>query len=332
MKAKDGGEMSSDTKKDIQKTELLVQVARLYYEHNFSQSGIAKKVDLSRPYISKLLNEAKRRGIVKIEIKDPIKTENRMERSLRKYFGLDKVIIVPRVQEINPLRHVGEAAARYLNSIVKSGDVIGFSWGETIYECAKALQRREDLQDVVVVQMCGGVSNLKKNVYVSEIAKVFSETLGSEGYMLPFPAIMDNVQLKNVINEEHTMQEVLRYAKQVNIAIVTMGKFGNQCALARAGYLKPDEIGKLIEKGAVGDICTHVIDRNGGICDAALDDRTVAVSYEEIKKVDTRIGVAIGESKVESILGALRGGVVNVFITNEMTAEAMEEVCPEIFE
>lgn len=324
--------MTGDSKKDIQKTELLVQVARLYYEHNFSQNDIAKKVELSRPYISKLLNEAKRRGIVKIEINDPIKTENRMERSLRKHFGLDKVIIVPKVQEISPLRHVGETAARYLNSIVKSGDVIGFSWGETVYECAKALQRREDLQDIVTVQMCGGVSNLKKNVYVSEIAKAFSEMLGSAGYMLPFPAIVDSEQLRNVINQEHTMQEVLRYSKQVNIAIITMGKFGNQCALARAGYLKPDEIEKLIEKGAVGDICTHVINRDGEVCDAGLDDRTVAVSYEEIKKIDTRIGVAIGESKVESILGALRGGVVNVFITNEITAEAMEEACPEIFE
>ena len=128
------------------------------------------------------------------------------------------------------------------------------------------------------------------------------------------------------------MQEVLRYSKKANIAIITMGRFGNQCALARAGYLKPDEIERLIDKGAVGDICTHVIKRNGEICDTGLDDRTVAVSYEEIKKVDTRIGVAIGESKVESILGALRGGVVNVFITNEVTAEAIEEICPEIFE
>ncbi|MEZ3435331.1 MAG: sugar-binding transcriptional regulator [Lachnospiraceae bacterium] len=324
--------MSGESRKEIEKTELLVQVARLYYEHNFSQNDIAKKVDLSRPYISKLLNEARRRGIVKIEINDPIMTESRMERSIRKYFGLDRVIIVPKVQEVGALRQVGEAAARYLDSIIRSGDVIGFSWGETVYECVKALSRREDLQDIVAVQMCGGVSNVKKNVYVSEITKVFSEMLNSAGYMLPFPAIVDNEKSKGVIEKEHTMQEVLRHAKQVNIAIMTMGRFGNQCALARAGYLKPEEIEQLTQKGAVGDICTHIIDRNGELCDLSLDERTIAVPYHEIRRIETRIGVAIGDSKVESILGALRGHMVNVFITNEMTAEAIKEACQDIFE
>ena len=324
--------MSGETKKEIEKTELLVQVARLYYEHNFSQNDIAKKVDLSRPYISKLLNEARRRGIVKIEINDPIMTESRMERSIRQYFELDRVIIVPKVQEVGALHQVGEAAARYLDSIIRSGDVIGFSWGETVHECVKALSRREDLQNIVAVQMCGGVSNVKKNVYVSEITKVFSEMLNSAGYMLPFPAIVDNERSKSVIEKERTMQEVLHYAKQVNIAIMTMGRFGNQCALARAGYLKPDEIEQLIKKGAVGDICTHIIDRNGELCDLGLDKRTIAVPYDEIRSIETRIGVAIGDSKVESILGALRGHMINVFITNEMTAEAIKEACPDIFE
>ncbi len=324
--------MGGESRKEVEKTELLVQVARLYYEHNFSQNDIAKKVNLSRPYISKLLYEARRRGIVKIEINDPIMTETRIEQCIRKFFELDRVIIVPKVPEINALRQVGEAAARYLNSIIRSGDVIGFSWGETVYECAKALNRREELQDIVAVQMCGGVSNLKKNVYVSEITKVFSEMLNSAGYMLPFPAIVDNEKSKNVIKKEHTMQEVLRYVKQINIAIMTMGRFGSQCALARAGYLKTDEIEELIKKGAVGDICTHIINKNGVVCDPELDERTIAVSYDEIKKIETRIGVAIGDSKVDSILGALRGHVINVFITNEMTAEAMKEACPEIFE
>ena len=113
---------------------------------------------------------------------------------------------------------------------------------------------------------------------------------------------------------------------------MTMGRFGNQCALARAGYLKPEEIEQLTQKGAVGDICTHIIDRNGELCDLSLDERTIAVPYHEIRRIETRIGVAIGDSKVESILGALRGHMVNVFITNEMTAEAIKEACQDIFE
>ncbi len=324
--------MSNERKKDIDKIELLVQVARLYYEYNFSQNEIAKKVNLSRPYISKLLNEAKQEGIVKIEINDPVRTENLMEKKLREFYGLNKVIVVPKTEDIKPLQQVGEAVARYLNTIIKDGDVIGFSWGETIYECAKALNKREDLKNIVTVQMCGGVSNTERNVYVSEISKSFSAMLNSTGYVLPFPAIVDNEQIKVAIDREQTMQKVRHYVEQANIAIVTMGKFGKLCALSRADYLKSDEVERLIEKGAVGDICTHIINGQGEICDEQLDARTVAISYESIKSIETRIGVAIGGSKVNCIFGALRGGVVNVFVTDENTVEIMRTIKPEIFQ
>ena len=101
--------MGNNRNKDIQRTELLVQVARLYYEHDLSQNEIAKKINLSRPYISKLLHEAKQAGIVKIKIEDPVMSENWLERKLRVYYGLNKVIVVPKVEDINPLQQVGEA-------------------------------------------------------------------------------------------------------------------------------------------------------------------------------------------------------------------------------
>lgn len=324
--------MNADTTKDIQRIELLVQIARLYYEYNFSQNEIAKKVHLSRPYVSKLLNEAKREGIVRIEIKDPIRSESLLERKIRQYFGLRKVIVVPRVDGENPLQQVGVATARYLDSILTSGDVIGFSWGGTVYECAKALQKRDDLRNITAIQMCGGISNLQKNVYVSEITKAFVDMLNGSGYMLPFPAIVDSRQLREEIDKEKTMQQVMEYADKISVAIITTGQISNQCALARAGYLKPEEIHQLKEKGAVGDVCTHVINADGEICDEELDARTVTVPYESIKKIETRIGVAIGELKVESIFGILAGEVVNVFVTDENTAELMKALRPEIFE
>ena len=50
---------------------LLVEAARLYYEHDFSQQQIAQKLGVSRPGVSRLLNKAREQGIVRIEIRDP---------------------------------------------------------------------------------------------------------------------------------------------------------------------------------------------------------------------------------------------------------------------
>jgi len=40
-------------------TSLLVEIARLYYEHNFSQQKIASKLGISRSGVSRLLQRAR---------------------------------------------------------------------------------------------------------------------------------------------------------------------------------------------------------------------------------------------------------------------------------
>lgn len=49
----------------------ILEVAKMYYIENLTQSEIAKELNLSRPSISKMLNEAKESGIVTININSP---------------------------------------------------------------------------------------------------------------------------------------------------------------------------------------------------------------------------------------------------------------------
>ena len=91
--------------------------------------------------------------------------------------------------------------------------------------------------------------------------------------------------------------------------------------LVHTGYISQNKMDELSAKGAVGDICTHLIDINGNICDEELDQRTAAVPLDDIRNKKYRIGVAQGLSKVDCILGALNGRIVNVLITNEETAQ-----------
>ena len=67
---------------DERKTALLVKVAKLYYEEDMGQEAIAKSIGLSRPYISRLLAEAKEMGIIQFRIIDPLKGESDLERKL----------------------------------------------------------------------------------------------------------------------------------------------------------------------------------------------------------------------------------------------------------
>ena len=316
--------MDRKREEEYKRIELLVNVARLYYEHDYNQSKIAEKLRLSRPYISKLIAQARAEGIVSIQINDPIHAENALERQLRQRFALRKVIVVPQSLDQAPLAKVGIACARYLNTILSDGDTIGVAWGATMFAFAgHAIVRQNNLSDITVVQICGGVSNSDRNIYASEIPKLLADALGGTPYLLPLPAIMDSVQVKESVLTDHSISRVVEYALAANIALFTVGDFGTNNALFHAGYLDEQQLKKLEANGAVGDICSHFIDESGRLCDKDLDGRTISLPLEELKKKDYRIAVAIGKSKVRSICGALNGGHLNVLITNEETATAV---------
>lgn len=307
--------------RNFKRQRLLVQVAKLYYEEGYGQEKIAETLNLSRPYVSKLLNAAREEGIVRIQVIDPLNLESSLEREFRQRFNLLKAIIIPGEEDGERLRHVGEAAARYLNEIIEDGSVIGTSWGGTIYECSKALIQRKDLNGVVSVQLCGGVSDVSQSVYASPIADNFSALLGASSYMLPLPAIVESREIGEALKTDGSIAGVFQRGEEAEIALFTAGTFGQRSALYQAGYLKDEDLVRLKKLGAVGDICSHVINIEGQICDPDLDARTMAVGLDKIKNKKYKIGVAQGFSKVDSLCGALCGGIINVLVTNEETAE-----------
>ena len=310
---------------DYEKQRLMVQAARLYYEEDCSQEQVSRRMGLSRPYISKLLAGARQAGIVQIRVTDPLSVETALERRLMERFGLKRAIILPQLPGVDAQRQLGEAAARYLNDILRDGDIVGTSWGDTMYRLSQSLIPRPDLKSLQYVQLCGGVSDLHMAVYASEIASGFSSALGCAAHLIQLPAIVQSRELKAMLERDDSMARAFRCWRDARVLLFTVGTFGDQNALVRVGYLHRELMDDLLKRGAVGDVCTHVVDRQGRICDEALDARTIAIPFDEMRQKPWRICVAQGPGRVDSMLGALRSGIVNVLITNETTAEGLSE-------
>ena len=77
-----------------EKAERLVQIAKMYYEENLTQSEIAKKLDVSRALICRLLNEARNYGIVTIQIHSPEEDSSLLKNQLKNSFKIEDVFIV----------------------------------------------------------------------------------------------------------------------------------------------------------------------------------------------------------------------------------------------
>ena len=145
---------------DHDKDRLSINVAKLYYRSEYSQQKIAEELGISRPSVSRLLQYAKEKGYVKIQIFDPVEDMSHMEQLLVERFHLSEARIASSTlkdeQEIK--KYIGLKAAEYLDSIVRDGDIIGVGWGTTLYNMACSLIPRS-LKGSQIVQLEGGVSH-----------------------------------------------------------------------------------------------------------------------------------------------------------------------------
>jgi len=306
---------------------MLVEAARLYYQHDFSQQQIAKKLGVSRPGVSRLLQRAREQGIVRIEIRDPSDKGTQLESALKSKFNLKKVIVVPEDERISVIKHrLGHATITLLEELVTDDMILGVSWGTTMQEVARQVYSK-NIKRMTVVQLNGGVSKAAYDTHASEIAQTIGEKYQAIPYLLPLPAIVDSQELKKAIISDKNISRTLNLAKEAQVALYTIGLFNENSVLVKADYFEPEEIETLINKGAIGDICSRIIDTNGKICSQTLNARTIGIELKDLVKKGYAIAVAGGKDKLPAILAALRGRWFNCLITDEWVAgELISEI------
>lgn len=302
------------------KLNKVIEAAKLYYLLDYNQNEIAKILGVSRPTVSRLLQQAKSEGIVQITIMDPTENVESLAAQLEKKFQLKKAIVasIPQYEDHIIKNYLGEKAAAYLDSIVKEDDIIGVTWGTTLYHIAIELKQKF-VKNVKVVQLKGGVSHAETNTYASEILYLFGKAYNTTPLNLPLPAIVDHVVVKQAMEADRHIRRILELGKQANIAIFTIGSIKTDSLLFQLGYFTDSDLDSLYGK-AVGDICSRFFDKNGQICNESLNERTLGVNLDVLSKKEYSIVVAGGPNKIEGIYGALTGSYANVLITDQFTA------------
>lgn len=298
----------------------VIEAAKLYYLLDYTQSDIAKKLGVSRPTVSRLLQQAKSEGIVQIKIHDPMVEVESLALKLEEKFGLKKAIVVsvPEYEDHLIKNYLGGAAADYLNEIVKDGDIIGVTWGTTLYHVAIGLAQKF-VRDIKVVQLKGGVSYAETNTYATEILDLFGKAFNCAPYHLPLPAIVDHVVVKETLEKDRHIRSILDLGKQANIAVYTMGSVKDDSLLFKMGYFSKEDLASLKNK-AVGDICSRFFNQFGMICNEDLNARTLGIQLEDLKTKEHSILVGGGPNKINGIYGALLGQYTNTLITDQFTA------------
>jgi deoxyribonucleoside regulator len=305
---------------DQEKLTKVIEAAKLYYLLDYNQNEIAKILGVSRPTVSRFLQQAKSDGIVQINIMDPTEDVLNLAIQLENKFKLKKAIVasIPQFENHIIKNYLGEKAAAYLNEIVKDDDIVGVTWGTTLYHIAIELKQKF-VKDVKVVQLKGGVSHAETNTYASEILYLFGKAYNTAPHNLPLPAIVDHVVVKQAMEADRHIRKILELGKQANIALFTIGSIKKDSLLFQLGYFTESDLESLYGK-AVGDISSRFFDKDGKVCNQSLNDRTLGIGLDDLRKKEHSILVAGGPNKIEGIYGALKGQYANVLITDQFTA------------
>lgn len=308
---------------DKTKERKLAEIAYMYYIDEMSQNQIAKEYGISRSMVSMMLNEARTKGIVRIEIKDSELYCFDLQRKMEKIFGLKKAIIVPRLSknEDGLITQLADGATEYLSQIIDHNMTIAVSWGRTVYEVASRI-RSNGKTNIVISPLVGGIGN-EMNIYHSNvIADTMSKNLGASSLGLYSPVFVATKEVRNLIFNDKSIKKVIETSERADIAIVGIGSIAAS-TMADIGLLEEDDIKQLLDAGVIGDISTCFFDKNGQHTENIFSDRTVALSLEQLRKIPTIVAVAGGDKKIKAIHGALKGGLMDVLVTDEVVARSI---------
>jgi len=181
-----------------------------------------------------------------------------------------------------------------------------------------------DLKDVTVIQGLGGLADPNNEIHAANLTRLLSRSLGGKALLLPAPGVAGNQKARDAHCSDPHVAEVLRQGRAANLAFMGIGAPRPKSILVQEGTIVTwQELATLKKLGAVGDLNLRYFDDCGRRVLSDLDERVIGLTLEEIGKIDHVVGVAGGAEKFGAIRAALRGKLVDVLVTDHMTAHGL---------
>lgn len=300
----------------------MLRAAQLYYYDNLTQGAIADRLNCTRWTVGRLLEEARESGIVTISVNHPRARIPKLEKSLVDAFGLSDAIVVKRQSTDEGALHlVASMAADYVTALRPVPRSMGIAWGRTLTAVARAMPESWTY-GLDVYQTYGGLTRSNDDVVADSIGLMARRGRGV-GHMLPAPAIVSDVELGRRLRHEKSVADTLAEAPRADVLIFSPGVLEVGSVLVRSGFLTERGLRRLQEMGAVTDIFSRFLDCEGNPVSQELEERTIAIPLDTVRKAKMSIAVASGTKKAVPLAVALRSGLASVAIVDEELAQVV---------
>lgn len=298
------------------------RIAWLYYIEGRTQAEIGDLLGISRARVVRDLQLARDTGLVQIRINGRLAPCVARERQLTRVYGLADCLVLPTPLDPTHLpATLGMALGHWLSDHMRSGQTLGIGWGRTLYWSVRAL-RRQKIEGLTVVSLLGGVGRgLEINTY--ETASRLAEKLDAQCYYLAAPTYASSARMRDMLVHQKPIAEVLERARSADLAIASVGELSPEATNRRLGLIDDREFEALRALGATGDLLGTFLDAGGQPVEHPLNRRVVGLPLADFRRLPVRVLASGGPHKAPAVRAALRGGYVNVLITDLATAAAV---------
>lgn len=297
---------------------LMYAAATLYYLEDATQAEVAERLGTSRPTVSRLLSEARRHGIVRIDVRAPIDVDAQaLATQVADALGLAAVHLAPAVTPSALGVSLAPAVEEALRAVaLEAGDVVLVSSGRTVYESSQA--RLPRLPGVIVAPTVGGQDEPEPWYQTNEITRQVAAKLGGRPVFLYAPAL-PSAALHERLLEDDSTRAVLSLWERARCALLGVGAPPSTRQVL-PGFVRG---GEPWLREAAGDICARFYDSSGEPLAFPGAERLIATSVELLRRIPATIALAVGAEKIPSLIAGARAGWFNRLVTDVPTAEAL---------
>jgi DNA-binding transcriptional regulator LsrR (DeoR family) len=303
---------------------LAAQVARAYYIEDRSKVAIAEEIGLSRFQVARLLQVARTSGVVRIEINNPGAVDRELSALMQQRLGVQRAVVVSSPTSV-PLTDIGRTLATLFSETVEEGNTVGLSWSRALRSMVEQLH---DVKRCTVVQLAGHMSPQGESIGSVELVRRTAEIAGGEALPIYAPFLVPSAAAASSLVTQPDIARAMADFDRLDLAMISIGSWAPSLSVIYDSMTETERKSARA-RGVVGDINGRMFDSEGNSVDPDMDGRTIAITFDQLRRTPEVICSSYGAPRAAATLAAIRAEVAKTWVMDQALAQAVLALAEE---
>jgi len=289
---------------------------------------VAAVIGQSTATVSRMLQQARDRGIVRIEVVPADTDTAGLATDLSDALDVECLILPAHgTDAVSSSRSLGAEAAEIVAARLPQRGVVGLAAGHTLHALVGSLPR-QDRHELQLVPAIGGYHPVHPHLDTNALSREAAKRLNCLARSVLAPASVESAEAREVLLSDPVIREATALWDEVDTTVYSTSA---PAEVVQPGFSVMETIRnrtreELIAHGMVGDIFGHLYDITGDLEQDRWNGMLISMSIEQVRRGRERIALIAGVDKAKSALGMARTRVPSLLIMDASAALGVRDL------